>query len=165
MEASFWFQDLLRYPVGRQLGGHESQHQNYFNLALLLWIKTVWLMSSGTWVSGKHGRREHWLGITVRSNRMAKSIPAWARMQERWVRMRGSLPHIGAGGPVVGCAVRNGLKRRRVIGRTVGITVGIVGITTCKRRTVSINKQWQEHPSKRKTECTVPIEAEKSRRS
>jgi len=73
---------------------------------------------------------------------MAKSIPPWARMQEGWVRMRGSLPHIWTGGPVVGCAVRNGLKGRRVVGRTVGIAVCIVmRITTYKRRKLSITNR------------------------
>ena len=56
--------------------------------------------------------------------------------------MRGSLPHIWAGGPVVGCAVRNGLKGRRIVGRTVGIVVGIVmRITTCERRKLSITNR------------------------
>lgn len=40
---------------------------------------------------------------------------------------------------MVGYAVRNGLKGRRIVGRTVGIAVGIVmRITTCKRRKLSI---------------------------
>jgi hypothetical protein len=73
---------------------------------------------------------------------MAKSIPAWARMQEGWVRMWGSLPQIWAGGPVVGCAVRNCLKGRGVIGGTVGIAVGIVmRIATCKRRKLSVTNR------------------------
>ena len=43
---------------------------------------------------------------------------------------------------MVGCAVRNGLKGRRVVGRTVGIAVGIVmRITTCKRRKLSITNR------------------------
>jgi len=92
---------------------------------------------------------------------MAKSIPAWPRMQKGWVRMRGSRPHIWAGGPVVGCAVRNGLKGRRVVGRTVGIAVGIVmRITTCKRRKLSITNRGNKN-LQRKTERAVSTEAEK----
>jgi hypothetical protein len=52
---------------------------------------------------------------------------------------------------VVGCAVRNGLKGRRVVGRTVGIAVGIVmRITTCKRRKLSITKRGNNNPHRGK---------------